>query len=294
MKIDEYIEQLKEQTKNYTDIEKLRYIYLDLGKIMSFDINFAYGTEKKRIKIYDEITDNIDYLDKVFNDKIIICKSLAYILKYILNKVNIKTDIYINYEEDVKYKHISNKVIIDDEIFYIDLQNDLKNIQIHSTTDYFLIDSYNYQSISKNQIKKIDKKIGYITKENPYIEEYLYEIKKSLKDNYNIEEKLEIILNKLDKYINTNSMGYCEFRRAYYSLVSLLLTPKERIRVKFVDGYKMGIKKEYNLFISVNNVIYMYSNNKFNKITLYDTSLLVKNGYVLLSDIPGLKKILKK
>lgn len=293
MKIDEYVEQLKEYTKDYTDIEKLRYVYLNLGKLMSFDTEFAYGTEKTKINMYNNITSDIKYLNKEFENGIIICKSLAYILKYILNKLDIKTDINIYYNECNNYKHINNTVKIDEEIFIIDLQQDLKNIQIHSTTDYFLVDIYEQQCISKNQLKKIDKKIGYITEENPYIEEYLYELKKSI-ENLELEEKVEKILTFLTNYIDTNSMGYYEIKRAYYSLLLTILLPREKYLVRFIDGYKMGIKKEYNLFILVNNTIYMYDNKKWNKITLYDVSILLEKGYVLLNDIPGLKTLLKR
>lgn len=293
MKIDEYVEQLKEYTKDYNDIEKLRYVYLNLGKLMSFDTEFVYGTEKTKINMYNNITSDIKYLNKEFENGIIICKSLAYILKYILNKLDIKTDINIYYNECNNYKHINNTVKIDEEIFIIDLQQDLKNIQIHSTTDYFLVDIYEQQCISKNQLKKIDKKIGYITEENPYIEEYLYEIKKSI-ENLEVEEKIEKILTFLTNYIDTNSMGYYEIKRAYYSLLLTILLPREKYLVRFIDGYKMGIKKEYNLFILVNNTIYMYDNKKWNKITLYDVSILLEKGYVLLNDIPGLKTLLKR
>lgn len=294
MKIDEYIEKIKEKTNNYTDIEKLRYIYLDLGKVMSFNTEFIYGSEREKISIYKNISNNIEELNKNFEEKKVICKSLAYIIKYILNKVDIKTEINIDYSESISYKHVNNIVTLYDEKYIIDLQQDLKNIQIHSNTEYFLIDKFEYQTISKNQLKKIDEKIGYISDDNPYIEEYLYTIKKSLDENLKIDEKIEKILYLLNNYINTNNMGYYEIRSSYCSLVKSLLNTKERNYVKFIDGYQIGIKNKYNLFIFVNNTIFMYSNNKFEKITLYDASLLVKNGYILLGDIPGLKKILKK
>lgn len=294
MKMDEYIEKIKERTKDYNDIEKLRYIYLDIGKIMSFDTEYIYGNNKKKSYIYNNIIYDKEKLDKDFEKRIVICKSLAYIMKYILNKVDIKTEINVDYYEDTTYKHVNNIVTLDEEKYIIDLQQDLKNIQIHSTTEYFLIDKFEYQTISKNQLKKIDEKIGYISDNNPYIEEYLYAIKKSLDENLKIEEKIEKILYLLNNYIDTNNMGYYEIRSSYYSLVKSLLNQRERTYIKFIDGYQMGIKNKYNLFILVNNTIFIYNNNKFDKITLYDISLLLNNGYVLLSDIPGLKKILKR
>lgn len=294
MKIDEYIEKIKEHTRYYTDIEKLRYVYLNLGKIMSFNIEFAYGTEREKIRIYNNCINDIKELNKSFEDGIVICKSLAYILKYILNKLNIKTEINIYYQENIPYKHVNNIVTIDGEKYIIDLQQDLENIHIHSTTDFFMVDTFEYPVISKNQLKKIDEKIGYVSDDNPYIEEYLYIIRKKLNNSLKLDEKVEVILSELINHIDFSTIRYYELKKAYQSLLLNLLEPKERIYIKFIDGYKMGIQKEYNLFIFVNNNIYMCDNNKFNKITLYDTSLLVKNGYVLLGDIPLLKKILKK
>ena len=49
--LEKYIEEVKEKTKNFSDIEKLRYVYLDLGKRFSFNLDFSFGnTEKKKIK----------------------------------------------------------------------------------------------------------------------------------------------------------------------------------------------------------------------------------------------------
>lgn len=288
MKIDEYIEIIKEKTKNYTDIEKLRYVYIDLGRIMSFDTEFVYGIENKKKLIYDNCTSDIKKINETFEKKIIICKSLSQILNYILNKIGIKTEINIEYYEDIPYKHVNNIVTIENEKYVIDLQQDLKNIQMHSTTEYFLMDIFDYQIFSKNQLKKIDKKIGYITDENPYIEEYIYTIKKSIDKNLKIEEKIEEIIHLIEKYINTNNIGYYEKRCIYYSIIKNILNEKEMRYVKFIDGYQMGNIKNYNLFIVINNIVYMCS-EKFSLKTLDEITQMIKDGYVLLGDIPQLK-----
>ena len=38
--LEKYIEEVKENTENFSDIEKLRYVYLDLGKRFSFNLDF--------------------------------------------------------------------------------------------------------------------------------------------------------------------------------------------------------------------------------------------------------------
>ena len=50
--LNEYIEQAKEKTRGYSDIEKLREVYIDLGKKFQFDINFSFGNAKQRMQIY--------------------------------------------------------------------------------------------------------------------------------------------------------------------------------------------------------------------------------------------------
>ena len=45
--LEKYIEEVKEKTKNFSDIEKLRYVYLDLGKRFSFNLDFSFGNTEK-------------------------------------------------------------------------------------------------------------------------------------------------------------------------------------------------------------------------------------------------------
>ena len=89
--LDNYINKLLIQTKEFTELEKVRYVYLDLGKIMSFDLLFYYGNEKNKRKIYKECESKEEKLANALKSGIGICKSIAYLLEYILTKLNIKT-----------------------------------------------------------------------------------------------------------------------------------------------------------------------------------------------------------
>mgnify|MGYP004690057939 CR=1 FL=1 len=42
----------KKETQGLNDIEKLRYVYIDLGKRFAFDLDFSFGNTKSKQKIY--------------------------------------------------------------------------------------------------------------------------------------------------------------------------------------------------------------------------------------------------
>ena len=44
--LEVYIEKVKKETQGLNDIEKLRYVYIDLGKRFAFDLDFSFGNTK--------------------------------------------------------------------------------------------------------------------------------------------------------------------------------------------------------------------------------------------------------
>ena len=50
--LNEYVERIKKETENLNDLEKVRYIYIDLGKRFSFNMEFATANNKEQVKIY--------------------------------------------------------------------------------------------------------------------------------------------------------------------------------------------------------------------------------------------------
>ena len=72
--LNEYIEQAKEKMQGYNDIEKIRKVYVELGEMFQFDINFSFGNAKERMQIYSRgiSTEN---LEKNMENKTGICKS---------------------------------------------------------------------------------------------------------------------------------------------------------------------------------------------------------------------------
>ena len=59
-------------TKNFSDIEKLRYVYLDLGKRFSFNLDFSFGNSETKKKIYNK-SHKSNELEQSMENNTIIC-----------------------------------------------------------------------------------------------------------------------------------------------------------------------------------------------------------------------------
>ena len=298
MELEWFLQNMIHQTQGYSELEKIRYVYITLGKIMSFDINFSYGNEKTRRVIYTNCHGDEKSLNSYFESQVGICKSIAYLFAYILKKMNICVETVIDSDEEVLYQHVSNVVILKNGIhLFVDLQHDLENIQTNMKTKYFGKDE-----IEEEQLKEIDKKIGYIAENSDYTENYFYLLQKALNNKIPFQEKIAFILSNVNVYTNITKMGYVERKNYYYHFILKFITEKEKNKIHFIDCYQMkNGPKEYQLCIVVesanhNCVIYIYSNelHKFIEYSLEEVSNFVKEGLVFLESIPSLKKYMNK
>ena len=85
-RLNDYIEKTKkyiEEHKDLTETEIVRYVYLDLGKRFSFDLNFVFGNSKTKKQIYKN-SGKLENLNKSMENNVVICKLSSY-LQY--NKV---------------------------------------------------------------------------------------------------------------------------------------------------------------------------------------------------------------
>ena len=149
---------------NLSNIEKVRYLYIALGKILSADINTMDNKNEK------------------------ISFSSVSVIMYLCSRIGIKSEL-IN--SDIN-GNIGNKIYVDDSFLIVDLYNDLYNIQGGFSTKYF--DKY-------NDNKNIDRKIFYI--KNSYTNEIIDKELRGLdytKDNMlsDILEVLERSINISD------------------------------------------------------------------------------------------------
>ena len=90
-KLTEYIDILKENIsmkEDMSEIDVIRYVYIDLGRKMDFDLNYTFGNSKLKTKIYNKVVDE-EELENIIQTHTAICKSISYLLKRILKEFDV-------------------------------------------------------------------------------------------------------------------------------------------------------------------------------------------------------------
>jgi len=286
--LDNLINNIKEKTACFTDLEQARYVYILLGKMMNFDPHFYFANEKNKTKIYHSFINNVECLNKCCEEKTGICLSLAYLYKYILQVLNINVDI-IEYKDDYKahYNHVYNLIKLKDgRIWKADLQLDLGNIKYNYKTEYFSSNSF----IFSQELETIDRKINYINDTKYYANDYNY-LLHTIIDELSLNEKLSFLLENLEPYDGEN-ISYVTFKWHVLSKIKKFLTPQERTLILIRDlYYKQNNQKIYTLGIikPLNNpLIYLYSleNRQFEQVSIHDFSNMLKNNLNSLENLP--------
>ena len=302
--LEHYIEKTKKyiEENNFTETEIIRYVYLDLGKRFSFNLEFNFGKSKEKVQIYRKNNRNIDELNECMENDTIICRSVAYILEYVLSKLGIKI-ISSELDDNKLYPHVHNIVDTSDFGRYvIDLQRDLGYIQSHSRTRFFGLSIMEWEEksiITRFSLEQIDKKLGYIDKTNYYSDDYLYLLKSDIGFFEEVDEKAKFILENIDICDNPN-MRYFERKNFHYDILKELFTIHELTKIHQVDFYQeIGDKKDYKNCIVVDKKggvdIYIYSveDSGYKSISLEDFSEMADSGLLYPKQCPKLNEILK-
>lgn len=302
--LDNYVDFIKRKINKIEDIsetEIIRYVYLDLGSRFSFDLNYIFGNSETKKRIYAK-SKNKDDLELCMEKNTAVCKSLAYICEYILKKLGIDIKTVVLDEYGIKQPHVYNTVKEKNGRQYIlDLQQDLENIQSHSRTEYFGVKGVRDKQpiISLFELEQIDKKLGYIQKDNYYSDDYLYLLKSDICYFDNFEEKLHFILENIDIHENKN-MKYMERKWHHAEILRKLLTAREFSKVHFIECYEnLERGKEYKnciVFYSAKGPkVYIYSleENKYVLNDINEFARKFKNGQIYTEQFLGLKKVLR-
>lgn len=305
--LNEYIEQAKEKTRGYSDIEKLREVYIDLGKKFQFDINFSFGNAKQRMQIYSGGISN-EALEKNMETKTIICKSLSYIFEYIMKELEVNITTVVDEYDRRKCKHMYNVLETKGNKRYkFDLQEDMRFIKARMRTRHFGVAMQEKADnlVSRQTLGEIDKKIGYISDEKYYTDEYLEILKLGMNLHDSLTSKMKFLLENLEEYTDPN-MKYADRRWRMEDLIGnsnmqgLLFSNEEKNKINIVDCYQdINGERKYILCITVEEkgkiVIFMFDENanSFKKLTLEEFAEYVKNGLTNMQGILGLKQALK-
>jgi len=289
---------LKDMPKGLNNLEKARYVYITLGKKKSYDEEFWFANSKTRQKIFkSRHSTKIDFAKLIENNKVV-CTSISKIYSVILKQIGIE-----NYIErpDLSDEHIYVILTIEGKNFSADLQRDLGNIHSNKKTEHFgtKIDG-NYDEINENELEKIDRKIGYLSVNQNYLDKDIFYLKSIVKKQKDLYSKVDVILKNASRYANFKSMGYIETVQYYKWILAECLDEKELKNIINSNCYReKGEDKQYISCLSINGrdgyKRYIYSLRESKYIQVNDKKIiqLMNEGLKLVSNskLPGLKRM---
>lgn len=312
--LNEYIKNVKEyiaQKGGMSETEIIRYVYIDLGKRFSFNPNFKpFGNSKKNQNLYNYHSSKLIDLEECMETNTVICKSVAYILEYILKDLGVNIKTIIDSNDYRKCPHMYNIINPKEgKPYTVDLQEDMYKIQSHSFTPNFGLSVTDGESyvISRFEQEQMDRKIEYIDDENYYSDDYLYLLKYDANFIKDFDEKAKFIIENIDIYDNPN-MGYTDRQWHHKTVLEEFFSKKEfdyntgNGKIKIIDCYKdINDERHYVNCISVQTKngteIYIYNKRQYRycQIDLINFAKAVQNGLVIHNcNVPGLNAVLKQ
>lgn len=270
--------------ENLTDLEKVRYIYIELGKIFSYDYRI----------IVDErvIDEKVDY-DSNQISRYKTCYQISEILSILINGIlpNCKAKVVARTIEGRHFnrEHVATEVEFADGLkILLDLTLDLANIQAGMKTKEFGYSSNangDYDIISLKECAEMDKKLGFIIEK--YTDDYIEEFKEKIESiDFSGKTQAEIVdykIRRAKEELFKTFPGCHEATRYVYTLLTKILKPED---LRELSQYNLSYQNanEFNL-ISIYafkdlNLYYRYSNELgFNAITPATIQDLLKNGW---------------
>ena len=253
--------------KSWDDDTKIRYAYIELGKLIHKNVMFFYtiqnnlkGADKEEIRLKSNDISDIMNDDSFINS--VVCITSANMLKYIFDNTNIeskimetaKSDIYVDQYGEAKITHFFVCVTGNDsKKYFLTLNADLHNIQSGFATEHFANNiPYMYETgerayvgeeihntvLTDEEIRVLDERIGYL---NTYFND---------SEDLSYNDDINVLLRRL--YYNKNSYQSMLARETsqYFDLVKLLNGDKSLEEV---------LKNPTNIYKD-NSEIYLHAN----------------------------------
>lgn len=252
---------------NLTDLEKARYLYIELGKILSFSTKFQ-NTDDLNFSLMMIMEVDIDK----FNKNQVNCNIWAQLYSQLLTVVGIKSEII-----DEGHKYV--EFYIDGERYVADAThgtyNDLARIHNDDNTCNFglaLFKNRHSNNVSCNEkdlklLEDIDSKLGYNTDEKENIME-LKELLKTIRDgsfdirsvsnNSEIDDDLIFKMEYLFSKLGALKAGYYESKDYVRNMESYMLTSEEQGKVKGVELKRTNDNTE----VDIVQCLYIYGEDK--------------------------------
>ncbi len=272
------LETLKKDLSNLEDnYEKLRYIYLKLCEIFTFDLRFSYGSYEFQKQLCNQKYD----LENITNLNVI-CVSFV---KEIFNKVveellNLKVcETGIGH----KYSHIivNDKIIVADAI----LGSDTSRVKLNCSTVGYQDLDLDFRD-NNRQLLAIDTKINYIR--DIYFDDQIKKIVLNLplfyfdsrenEDLSLLEYKLKIIKTIIANNIKIKT--FADYKFSFEYCLRKFLTPKERNAVEEIflgENYDDDLQMINLYWFHALNTYYLLQNDKIKEINSNDADNYLKS-----------------
>lgn len=259
--------------KNYTNLEKARFIYIELGKLLSFSTTLQNTSEEEFLKIFFEKVDT-----KSFNRNQVICRTWSQLYSQLLTECGIKNEIIDRGHSYVEF-YIDGKRWVADATDgdYMDLAR-IKNGEptakfgLSYNTDMKHDNSVAHDPKVIDLISKIDEKIGYSDRLRK-MEKLKYLLKNIKTRSLDVEKetgikchndddrlllKLEYVFTKLGKM----SDSYYSSKELVRVLEPYFLTKEEYSRIKGIELKRTNRKKQVDIIqclsVALSNDEYAY------------------------------------
>lgn len=226
---------IKKMPSNLSDLEKARYIYIELGKLFTFDENYLYAPSKVQKRIYKmAVDDKVNFHELAERKRSrALCVSISQVYSSLLNSVGIPAQVY---KEDYSDPHVNTIISINNQKYIADLQRDLIYIHSHRNTRFFGASLlYKGDDISKDLLKHVDYKIGYDTDNEIFISKKIVELVIGLKDEKSLTSKVNSILSSALEIPNVSKMDYFERSTFCNWLLGKVLTTGELSNIQKRD-----------------------------------------------------------
>ncbi len=270
VKAEGIIASIVDNSRDLELIAKIRYIYITLGRILSYDINVL---PDKNENFAFEMESNVNNIWGSIYNKRCINLVVVRILHYLLRIFDIDDEIVNN--DGI----LINKIKVDNVYYVVNLYKDLPFIQAGFRTQYFS----NY-----NDDIELDKKIGYIDKDykDRLIDNELKNIDKS-SSNY-----FSNLLNITQSILDISKISSLELG-IIYNLIFMKYLPMEEVNINnlFVNNIYNG--QEHFILITHDNVYYSF-NYKLDRFVVINSEDLInsinsnKVGVYLGEEVLGL------
>lgn len=253
VKAESVIEDIVNSCSELDLVDKVRYIYIALGRILSYDINILPDKNENFSFEMECSLNNI--WGSIYNKK---CTKIVIvrILHYLYTILGIE-DVIVDSEELV-----CNKVKIDGIYYIVNLYEDLPFIQARFRTQYFS----NY-----NDDRELDKRVGYI--DSDYNDILIDNEIKNLnrKDSEYFSKLLGITQNILDiGKISSLELGII------YNLIFVKYLSIDDVHINNLFVNSIYNSQEHFILITYNDVYYSY-NYKLGRFVVINSEDLINN-----------------